>query len=186
MRSGTLATVVLAAGTLALAACGGSSDRATLTDEEIDRVLSDPAMMRLEGILDRSDTLLVPSIHLYFSLSSEGATIDDRLVEEFSCTGASCAGDDGTALSVRDLINPSDQIRNPPDEIRPAEFAIDSRGGFDHLDPRGAVRGSRGRRGGHVHRRTQCVQLRFLGRTWLRRDRCRRRFLFGEHRGNAN
>ena len=133
MRSGTLATVVLAAGTLALAACGGSSDRATLTVDEIERVLSDPAMTRLEGILDRSDTLLVPSIHYYSSLSAEGVTIDDRMVEEFSCTGASCAGDDGTAQSVRDLLNPSDQIRNPPDEIRPAEFAIDSRGGFDTM-----------------------------------------------------
>ena len=133
MKTKPLVVVVLAAAASMLVACGGSSDPPTLTDDEIDRVLSDPAMMRLEGILDRSDTLLVPSAHLYFSLSAEGTTIDDRMVEGFSCTGASCTGDDGTALSVQDLINPSDQIRNPPDEIRPTEFAIDSRGGFDTM-----------------------------------------------------
>lgn len=133
MKTKPLGVVVLATAASMLVACGGSSDRPTVTEDEIDRVLSDPAMTRLEGLLDRSDTLLVPSIHLYSSLSAEGIKIDDRMVEGFSCTGASCAGDDGTVLSVQDLINPSDQIRNPPDEIRPAEFTIDARGGFDTL-----------------------------------------------------
>ena len=134
MKTKPLVVVVLAAAASMLAACGGSSDRPALTDDEIDRVLSDPATMRLEGILDRSDTLLVPSSHDYFSLSAEGRTIDDdRMVEKFSCTGATCDGDDGTTHSVQDLINPFDEIRNPSDEIRPATFAIGSRGGFDTM-----------------------------------------------------
>ena len=131
MKTKPLGVVVLATAASMLVACGGSSDRPTLTDDEIDRVLADPAMMRLEGILDRSDTLLVPSLHLYFSLSAEGMMIDERMVEGLSCAGASCAEDDGTALTVQDLIDPFDLIRNPPDGIRPTEFAIDSRGGFD-------------------------------------------------------
>lgn len=131
MKTKPLGVVVLATAASMLVACGGSSDRPILTEEEIDRVLSDPAMIRLEGILDRSDTLLVPSLHLYVSLSAAGTTLDDRMVEGFSCTGASCVGDDDTTLSVQDLIDPSDQVRNPPEEIRPTELAIESRGGFD-------------------------------------------------------
>ena len=131
MKTKPFGVVVIATAASMLVACGGSSDRPMLTDDEIDRVLSDPAVTRLEGILERSDTLLVPSLHLYYSLSAEGTTLDDRMVEGFSCTGASCAADDGTALSVQDLIDPADQVRNPPDEIRPTEIAIESRGGFD-------------------------------------------------------
>jgi len=125
------AIIALAAATSMLAACGGSSSRPTLTHDELERILSDPRMARLEEILERSDTLLVPSAHSYYSLSVEGRTIDDRVVEGVSCTGASCTGDDGTDLSVQDLINPSEQLLNLPDEIRPTEVAIESRSGFD-------------------------------------------------------
>ena len=131
MRFETLVTAVLAASTLALAACGGSGSRATLTDDELERILSDPRVVRLEEVLDRSDTLLVSSEHLNYSLTAEGRTIGERIVERMSCTGASCAGDEGTELSVQDLINPSEQILDPSDEIRPTEVDIGSRSGFD-------------------------------------------------------
>ena len=117
MKPGTLTTVVLAAGTFALAACGGSSSRPELTDDDLDRILSDPRTERLEAILDRSDTLLVSSYHMDYSLSLVGQTVAERVVEKFTCAGTRCSGDDGTELSLQDLAveNPSDQIRNPPD-----------------------------------------------------------------------
>ena len=131
MNTKPLVVIALATATSMLVACGGSDNRQTVTDEELERILSDPRMVRLEEILERSDTLLVPSVHSYYSLSAEGVTIDDRVVERVSCTGASCTGDDGTDLSVQGLINPSDQLLNPPDELRPTEVAIESRSGFD-------------------------------------------------------
>ena len=129
MNSRILAIVVLAAGTLTLAACGGGSSRQTLTEEDLDRIRSDPRMERREAILERSDTLLASGHHLYSSLSSEGQTVSERMVETFSCAGAQCTGDQGTELSVQDFL--LDEPIDASDEIGFTQAEIGSRGGFD-------------------------------------------------------
>ena len=121
-----LATLAAVLGVLFLSACGGGGggSSAGLSDEELDRVRSDPRVVRLGGILERADTLLIPSVHLRYSLSAQGQTLSDHLVERFSCVGARCVGDGGTVITVADLLDPDI-------DIDLTEVTLGSRGGFD-------------------------------------------------------
>ena len=107
--SGTV-LVVLVAATLVLAGCGGGGKSPTLTNAELERLRSDPRVVRLEGILERSDTLLVPSLYAVYSLSVQGATLSDHVDLEFFCDGVRCVAEDGTAITVQDLIDPATDI----------------------------------------------------------------------------
>ena len=153
MEPRTLRIAAVAAATLTLAACGGGGGGSltltdskrpaeehaegqggggspTLTDSKLDR--SDPRVIRLEGILERSDTLLIPGAHLRSSLSVQGNTVSERFVENVSYAGARCVGEDGTVTTVKDLIDPSVDIG-----LAEAEITVGSRDGFDTLTVRG-------------------------------------------------
>ena len=120
-----IATFTAVLGVLFLSACGGGGGSGSgLSDEELDRVRSDPRVVRLGGILERADTLLLPSVRLNYSLSAQGQTLSDRLVERFSCSGARCVGQDGTVVTVADLLDPDT-------DIDLTEVTLGSRGGFD-------------------------------------------------------
>lgn len=131
-RTVTTLTAVLAV--LFLSACGGggggSSSR--LSDRELDQVRSDPRVVRLAGILERADTLLAPSLHVRYSLSAQGRTVSDAYVEEFSCAGARCGGDDGTVVTVADLLDPDT-------DIDLTEVTLGSRSGFDTVRTAGKL-----------------------------------------------
>ena len=116
--------------TLILAACGGGGSP-TISDEERHRLLSDPRYVRLEGILERADTLLVPSFHLRYSLSAGGETIKERLIQDMYCAGLRCLAEDGTEISVYDLIDPEV-------DIDLTEISLGSRDGFDTVSARGS------------------------------------------------
>ena len=121
---------LLVAATLTLAGCGGGSKSPTLTDAELDRLRSDPRVVRLEGILERSNTLLVPSHHLRYTLSSQGNTVSDSLVLDWSCSGVRCIAEDGTVLTVQDLIDPAI-------DVSLEAVNLGSRGGFDTVIAKG-------------------------------------------------
>ena len=122
----SVATFAAVLGVLFLSACGGGGggSGSGLSDEELDRVQSDPRVVRLGGILERADTLLVPSIRVNYSLSAQGQTLSDRLVERFSCSGARCVGREGTVVTVADLLDPDT-------DIDLTEVTLGLRGGFD-------------------------------------------------------
>ena len=127
----SVATFVAVLGVLFLSACGGGGGGSSgLSDEELDRVRSDPRVVRLGGILERADTLLVPSVRLNYSLSAQGQTLSDRLVERFSCSGARCVGQEGTVVTVADLLDPDT-------DIDLTEVTLGSRGGFDTVTTAG-------------------------------------------------
>ena len=137
MSSGHLsatAFVVLVAAILSLAGCGGGDKNPTLTDAELDQIWSDPRMVRLEGILERSDTLLVPSHHLRYTFTSQGNTASDSLTLIWSCSEARCDAQDGTVLTVQDLIGPSVGIDLGVDL---EDVNLGSRGGFDTVIAKG-------------------------------------------------
>ena len=124
MKSRTLRMAILMAAVLFLGACGSSSMRT-----DADRLRSDPRVVRLEGLLGRSDTLLHSSLHSRYSLTAEGVTIGDSTVEAMSCSGARCVAEDGTVTTVQDLIDPSA-------DIGMAEVVLGMRGGFDTVTAR--------------------------------------------------
>ena len=119
MKSRTLRMVAFVAAAFILGACGSS-----MRTDDGDRLRSDPRVVRLEGLLGRSDTLLHSSLHSRYSLTAEGITIGDSTVEAMSCSGARCVAEDGTETTVQDLIDPSA-------DIGMAEVELGMRGGFD-------------------------------------------------------
>ena len=75
------------------------------------------------------------SLHLRYSLSAQGETVSDRLVQNMSCAGARCVAEDATEITVQDLIDPSV-------DIGLTEVNLGSRGGFDTVTARGGFEDS--------------------------------------------
>ena len=114
-----------AAAAVLLAGCGGGAAPA-LTEEELNQLRSDPRMVQLDGVLDRADTLLAPSIYGHYTLSAGGLTLSEDWVEPVDCTGARCTGGEDTEIVIENLTDPLTGI----------EFTfveLGSRGGFDTL-----------------------------------------------------
>ena len=110
---------------LMLAACTGGGDSPTAADRRLDELRADSRVIRLEGILERADTLMIRNLHLRYSFSSEGVTLTDELVVGFACSGVRCvAEDDGTEVTIADLVDLSSAIAA-------SDFELGSRGGFD-------------------------------------------------------
>ena len=140
MKPKTLRIAACAAAPLMLAACGGGGSSPSLTDNAIDR--SDPRVIRLGGILERSDTLLVSSIHTDITLAFQGFPVgEERSVENMSCAGARCVGEHGDVIAVQDLFDPSADI-DPSAGIEVVEAKIGSRGGFDTITATGGFKES--------------------------------------------
>ena len=116
-RARCLSMAVLAAAMLALGACGGGSTDAGappstppgLSEDELEALGSDPAVMRMGDILERSDGLLFSSLHAHYALFVDEATQPERLelVERMDCTGGRCEAEDGSAVTVEDLTSPA-------------------------------------------------------------------------------
>lgn len=114
---------------LMLAACGGGGGSPTPAGGELDRLRSDPRVVRLQGIVDRSDALLVPSNHIHYTITAQGQTVSERLVERMSCAGPRCVAEDGTETTVGDLID----FEDPFADIGSTEVDLGSRSGFDTI-----------------------------------------------------
>ena len=89
-------------------------------------------MVRLGNILGRADTLLVPTLHLRYSLSAEGHTLSDREALGTDCSGRRCDVEDGSEVTVEDLFDPAT-------EIDLTGVSIGSRDGLDTITARGSV-----------------------------------------------
>ena len=130
MRSNTcIAALAAVLGGFFLSACGGGgggggSGSPGLSDAELERLRSDPRIVRLAGIAGRVDTVVFPSLHLAYSLSGGGATLEDSVVEHFTCGGTRCVGDEGTTITERELIDPDTGVSL-------TGATLGTRGGFD-------------------------------------------------------
>ena len=131
MIMSSLRVVVIVSAAVTMASCGGGGgDSPTLTEGDLSQLRSDPRVVRLERILERSDTLLVPTVHYYYSLKAEGEAISDREALDMSCARVRCEGDDGTVITVHDLVDPLS-------ETNLTEASIGRQSGFDTLTLRG-------------------------------------------------
>ena len=108
---------------LFLAACGGGDSAPGLTQDEIEELQSDPRIVRLEGILERADTLLIPSMHLDYSLTVAGQTQRETEVVAVSCTGSSC--------DIEGDMVVADDAADPEVGIDLTQVDLGSRAGFD-------------------------------------------------------
>ena len=121
-RSSRIITVLLIASMLA--ACGGGGGGGTVSprpEVEVDR--SDPRLMRLEQIIRQADTILVPGVHIDYSVS-QPAQVSDRQFQPMSCSGTTCTADDGTTITEQDFLG-------PVLDVDPSELTITARHGFD-------------------------------------------------------
>lgn len=112
---------------LLLAGCGGEGGGNGV--EMPDAILqSDPRVMRLEGIVERADTLLASGIHVSYSVSALGETTTDSLVQEVSCSGVACTGI-GVTINLTDPVL-TDFIK-PDVDLSASDANLQTRDGFD-------------------------------------------------------
>ena len=95
---------------LSLAGCGGEDggNGVAMPDDPILDLASDPRVMRLQGIVERTDTLLTPGVHMRYTVLGETnpASFHDITCSMDTCTGAGLTlGLTDTILT--DLIDPS-------------------------------------------------------------------------------
>ena len=109
---------------LALSACWAGGRSPSLTEDEPVPLQSDPRVMRLQGIFEGADTLLIPSEHFRFSLTAQGHTEVDQMVEYYSCTGPSCFASDGSEFALDDIFDPNLDVGD-------AKATLGARDGFD-------------------------------------------------------
>ena len=121
---------------LLLAGCGGDEGGNGVEmppDGEIVELLSDERGMRLEGILDRADTLLVPAAHVRYSVP---ASEDKILSHEITCSDVTCTGV-GVALRLTDLVDLSANVSVSEANLQTREDGFDTasiRGSLDASD----------------------------------------------------
>ena len=113
-----------------LTACGGDS---ALTESEIDELRSDPRVVRLTGIAERADSLLVSTSYARYSIRALGQSESGRLSERFRCSGTRCEGDDSTEIDVADLFDTESGV-----ELTGVDLG--SRGQFDTATARARFR----------------------------------------------
>ena len=125
----------LAFAALALAACGGGGGATAAPGEvELERVRSDPAVVRLGEILARADALLLTSTRARYSLEGGGETLAEDLLDAFECAGARCEAADGTAVTIESLTGSTADLG-----VRLSAAALAPRGGFDAVTTRGRL-----------------------------------------------
>lgn len=110
-----------------LSACGGGGGGGgsqALSDDELDRLRSDPRVVRLGGIVAGADTLLIPSIRVDLTVTAQGRTESESQEEIFSCSAGRCTGNNGTILEMTDVLDSDTGVDL-------TQATLGSRGGFD-------------------------------------------------------
>ena len=79
--------------------------------------------MRLEQIISQADTILVPGVHIDYSVS-QPAQVSDHQFQPVSCSGTTCTAGDGTTITEQDFLGP---VLN----VDPSELTIGELHGFD-------------------------------------------------------
>ena len=123
-------TAAAISGLLILAACGGGGGGSGLSGDELNRIRSDPRVVRATGIAERADSLLIPSLHAHITVTASGQTYRESLTERFGCSGTRCSGDRGTIVTVADIVDPNT-------DLVVEEATLGARGGFDTATVRG-------------------------------------------------
>ena len=111
--------------------CGGGDGDLSGSNVE-EKLRADPRLQQLEGIAERADLLLVPTLYADYSITAEGVTVQDREVLTSTCGGAICVDSQGETLTIAELFQPDESV-----DLLSA--GIGSRGGFTTGSVRGRV-----------------------------------------------
>ena len=117
---------------LTLVACGGGGGSKPLSQSELDDIASRPEVVRLRGIAQRADTLLIPRAVYRYTIRAQGESITDRISESMRCADSRCIGSEGTVVSISDLFDPEVET-----SLTAATFS--SRDGFDMVTTTAAL-----------------------------------------------
>ena len=128
----TAAIAVAAAIALTLTACssGGGGDD---SPDPVDLLLN-PSIVRLKRIVERSDSLITPGLHISYSISvGDADELEEETFQNAECTGANCTIDnadpadmDGSMVALQDLIDLTV-------DLGPADVILGVSGGFDTI-----------------------------------------------------
>ena len=134
MTNGTTMRFAALAGAVLLAGClGGGGGAGKLSEEDVERVRSDPRIAGLRSIFERADTLLVPGVYLEFTATVGGRDTEESFAFHGDCSGTACSlsGDEGEGtIDHADLI--TDDVVTPTD-ISLTRLELGQRDGFDTL-----------------------------------------------------
>ena len=91
--------------------------------------------------MERADTLLLPSVHVSYSVSALGEVATDSLIQEISCSGVTCVGA-GVTLDLKasiltDLIDPNIDISASEANLQSRDDGFDTafiKGNLDASD----------------------------------------------------
>ena len=134
MRRFTVPVLAFAAAGV-LTACGGGGSGPGITAGELEELRSDPRVVRLAGIMETADTLLIPSTHIWSSFTAQGETIIDREEEGYSCIGSRCVGNSsGEVISLDDFANPGTSA-----DVIVTKASLGSQAGFDTMAYRAGI-----------------------------------------------
>ena len=128
----TAAVAVAAAIALTLTACssGGGGDD---SPDPVDLLLN-PSVVQLERIVERSDKLITPGMHISYSISvGDADELEEEVFQGAECSGASCSVEnadpadmDGTMVALQDLIELSAGLTT-------ADVSLGASDGFDTI-----------------------------------------------------
>ena len=130
-----IAALAAVFGMLFVSACGGGGGGSTpieSNEELVERIRSDPRVVRLSEVAADANTLLVSSIYAPFSvtvLDENGAPVqqNDELVQGFECTGNSCVNVNSQIPYAVENFVPLNA------DIELTETNLGPQGGFDTL-----------------------------------------------------
>ena len=112
--------------TTVLAACGGG-DGPTINPSELEQLKKDPRVVRLDRIIERANTLVIPAAYFDFTFTAQGQTEHVFLPMRGSCRGTSCTlrgGGESITTTLDDLLSPTS-------ETDITGITLGSRHGFD-------------------------------------------------------
>lgn len=128
---------------LLLAACGGEGggdDEVEMPEDEpmpeVMPLATDPRVLQLGGIVERTEVLLMPGIHVSYEVSALGETISDSVLQAISCEGAACTVF-GETIDLTDSI--TEDLIDPDSDITVSDTELGTRSDGFHT---AAIRGS--------------------------------------------
>ena len=135
---------------LFLAGCGGGGgngdDEVEMPDDVPVPLVSDDRVKRLETIVERTDSLLTPGVHVQYSVAIPGQEATRDLFQGISCTGDTCTHmgvrlDLNTAL-LTGLIDPNLDLSVSEANLRSRADGFDTAfisGSLDNVDIGGLI-----------------------------------------------